>query len=71
MDYHIFHNVEVSLSLIDRLLVLFGRKIHVEVKIKTDDANISVISTKTTASVSRAIFKQQSNTDAIVGQNNK
>lgn len=45
--WHIFHSVEVRLSLLDRLKALFGKTINIEVKMLTDNEDVSVLSTKT------------------------
>lgn len=51
--YHIFHNASTNFSFADRLRILFGRMVNIEVKIQTTDENIGVISTKTDVWVNR------------------
>ncbi len=56
--YHIFHNVTIKFSIKERIKILFGKSVKVEVKIKTGDENVQVLSTKTDVSVDD-IFKRR------------
>ena len=53
--YHIFHNATTHFSFADRVRILFGRRVNIEVKIQTTDENIGVIATKTDVWVNRKL----------------
>ncbi len=56
--YHIFHSAITTFSFADRIRILFGQKVNIEVKIQTGDENIVVVDTKTDVWVDN-IFKKR------------
>lgn len=58
MKPHIFTTVIVNLSVWDRLKVMFGYKVNIEVRIETNDELVEVIGTESTAWVN-PIFKRK------------
>jgi len=55
--YHIFHSTSTHFSFADRLRILFGQRVNMEVKIQTTDENVVVVSTKTDVWVNK-IFRK-------------
>lgn len=51
IDFHIVHYVDIKFGYLDRLKILFGKKVHVEVKIETNFPSVEVNKTKTTINV--------------------
>ena len=55
--YHIFHSASTYFSFADRLRILFGQRVNIEVKIQTGDENVVVASTKTDVWVNKIFQK--------------
>ncbi len=55
--YHIFHSATTNFSFGDRLRILFGQRVNIEVKIQTGDENVEAVSTKTDVWVNKIFQK--------------
>ena len=62
VQYHIYHTVFAHFSLLDRIRILFGRVVNIEVKIQTGDENVVVLATKTDVWVNK-IFPKKARMD--------
>lgn len=58
VQHHIYHNAFIKFSILDRLRILIGMPVNVEVKIQTNDENVVVLATKTDVWVNKIFPKK-------------
>jgi len=57
--YHIFHSATTHFSIWDRIKILFGKPVQIDIKIETGDENVVVVATKTDVWVDKVFRKTQ------------